>query len=96
MRARVTFIAALIHTTGPERGRREQVEMPLHAARPPELLRRPVNRNGSPSFEEWRLESLDEWTGVPPVALYRLAGHVHRDPNVRPDLDSGRVLPWRR
>lgn len=95
MRAQANFTAALVHTSGPERGRREEVEMPLLAARPPERLRRPVNVDGSPSFEEWVLESLDEWSGVVPVALYRFTGHARRDPNVRPDLESGRVLPWR-
>jgi hypothetical protein len=95
MRARANFTAALIHTTGSERGVREEIDMPLLSARPPELLRRPVNVGGSPSFEEWTLESLDEWTGLSPVALYRFTGHSHRDPNVRPDPASGRVLPWR-
>lgn len=96
MRARENFTAALVHTSGPERGRREEIEMPLLAARPPELLRRPVNLAGSPFFEEWTLESLDEWTAASPVARYRFSGHVRRDPNVRPDPTSGRMLPWRR
>ena len=95
MRAKIVFIAALIHTSGSDRGLREEVEMPLLAAQPPALLRRPVNVNGSPSFEEWRLDSLEEWSGVTPVARYRLSGHVRRDPNVRPDQESGGVLPWR-
>ena len=95
MRARADFTAALVHTSGPERGTREQVRMPLLGARPPEVLRRPVNLAGSPSYEEWTLESLDEWIGETPVAIYRLTGHSRRDPNARPDLASGRVLPWR-
>ena len=96
MRARSTFTAVLIHGSGPERGVREEVVVPLLGVRPPELLRRPVNDNGMPAFEDWQLESLDEWTAAEPVALYRFLGHSRRDPNVRPDTDSGRVLPWRR
>lgn len=89
------FTAALIHTSGADHGVREEVGMPLLAARPPEVLRRPVNVGGAPSFEEWALESLEEWEADSPVALYRFMGHTRRDPNVRPDLASGRVLPWR-
>jgi hypothetical protein len=96
MRATSTFIAALIHTSGPDRGVREEIELRLFGAQPPESLRRPVNVDGAPSFEELSLESLDEWTAEAPVALYKLAGHSRRDPNIRPDATSGRMLPWRR
>jgi hypothetical protein len=95
MRSRDTYTAVLVHTSGTRRGTREHIEMPLVGPRPPEVLRRPGNTDGSPTFETWTLASLDLWGEVPRQAIYAFGGHTHRDPTVPPRYELGDVLPWK-
>lgn len=68
--------------------------MPLVAARPPEVLRRPGNVDGSPTFEVWALASSDAWDETPRRAVYAFGGLTRRDPIRPPRYEQGDVLPW--
>jgi hypothetical protein len=69
--------------------------MPLVGLRPPEVLRRPGNVDGSPTFEVWALASLEQWGDDPPQAVYAFGGYTRRDPTSPPRYELGDILPWK-
>ena len=94
MDARASFTAILAHTAGAMRGEREELEVPLRSDRPPDILRRPVNVQGSPSFEVWALASTEGWSSG--TATYTFNGYTRRDPLAQLRFDAGDLLPWSR